>query len=83
MAKLKLSSFDTVNWVLIVRDATGAHINGTGSRGGFEYAKGLAYSIQRGRRAPLTVSLMAPLSSKTDRTLLDVLECADWQEVWQ
>ena len=47
MAKQKLFSFDSVNWVLIVRNAGGAHINGTGSRGGLEYAKGLAYSMLR------------------------------------
>jgi hypothetical protein len=47
VARLKLSSFDPVNWVLIVRDATGAHVSGMGSRGGLEYAKGLASSMLR------------------------------------
>lgn len=37
-------------------------------------------SYNRGRRAPLTVSLFTPLSCDTDRMLLDALECADWQE---
>jgi len=38
-------------------------------------------SYRRGCRAPLTVSLLAPLHGDTDRTLLDILECADWQAV--
>jgi hypothetical protein len=45
MANPQLSSFDPVNWVLIVRDATGAHVGGMGSRGGLEYAAGLASSL--------------------------------------
>lgn len=40
-----------------------------------------ASSYSRGRRAPLTVSLLAPLSPRSDQTLLDVLECADWQQL--
>ncbi len=37
-------------------------------------------SYGRGRRAPLTVSLMAPLYD-SDQTLLDLLEDADWQGI--
>jgi hypothetical protein len=36
-------------------------------------------SYRRGRRAPLTVSLTAPLSGSDDMTVLDLLEDANWQ----
>jgi hypothetical protein len=58
---LKLSSFDPVNWVLIVRNADGKHVGGMGSRGDMEYAKGLAYSLlrvdQTGTRTYATVEI--------------------------
>ena len=47
MAKMKLSSFDPVNFVLIVRNADGSKINGTGSRGNVDYARKLAASYLR------------------------------------
>lgn len=47
MAKVKLSSFDPTTHVLIVRNADGKHINGTGSRGDLSYAEGLARSFLR------------------------------------
>jgi len=36
-------------------------------------------SYRHGRRAPLTISLMTPLSGDDDKMLLDLLEDADWQ----
>jgi len=40
-------------------------------------------SYMKGKRAPLTVSLTTPLYSDSSTTLLDVLECADWQSAYQ
>jgi DNA-directed RNA polymerase sigma subunit (sigma70/sigma32) len=40
-----------------------------------------ARSYNRGRRAPLTVSLTAPLYGDSDMTVLDLLEDANWQEL--
>jgi hypothetical protein len=48
MAKrLKLSSFDPVNWVLIARNAAGEKVGSMASRGDVEYASRLAYSLLR------------------------------------
>lgn len=45
--RLKLSSFDPVNFVLIGRSSAGEKVGSLGSRGDVEYAKGLAYSLLR------------------------------------
>lgn len=38
-------------------------------------------SYRKGKRAPLTISLTAPLYGDDDRTVLDLLEDANWQEL--